>query len=68
MIGKRLFRQPVGTLYIAELRVFAVYIRTGGAGQAAFHGMGGFVHDRVRVSLPVHTYIALCSNSQIYGD
>ena len=47
---------------------FAVYIRTGGAGQVAFHGMDGFVHDWVRVSFPVHTYIAICPNSQIYGD
>ena len=47
---------------------FAVYIRTGGAGQAVFHGMGRLVHDWVRVSFPVHTYIAICPNSQIYGD
>ena len=62
------FWHLTGTLYIAELRYFAVYIRTGGAGQAAFHGMGSFVHDWVRVSFPVHTYIAICPNSQIYGD
>ena len=62
------FWHPTGTLYIAELRYFAVYIRTGGAGQAAFHGMDGFVRDWVRVSFPVHTYIAICPNSQIYGD
>ena len=62
------FWHPTGTLYIAELRHFAVYIRTGGAGQAAFHGMGRLVHDWVRVSFPVHTYIAICPNSQIYGD
>ena len=68
MIEKRLFWQPIGTLYIAELRYFAVYIRTGGAEQAAFHGMGRFVHDGVRVSFPVHTYIVLYPNSQIYGD
>ena len=61
------FWHLTGTLYIAELRYFAVYIRTGGAGQAAFHGMGIFVHDWVRVSFPVHTYIAICPNSQIYG-
>ena len=54
--------------FLAELRYFAVYIRTGGAGQAAFHGMGRLVHDWVRVSFPVHTYIAICPNSQIYGD
>lgn len=62
------FWHPTGTLYIAELRHFAVYIRTGGAGQAAFHGMDGFVHDWVRVSFPVHTYIVNYPNSQIYGD
>ena len=60
------FWHPTGTLYIAELRYFAVYIRT--AGQAAFRGMGRLVHDWVRVSFPVHTYIAICPNSQIYGD
>ena len=37
-----------------------MYIRTDGAGQAAFHGMGRFVHDWVRVSFSVHTYIAIC--------
>ena len=63
-----LFWHPTGTLYIAELRHFSVYIRTGGAGQAVFHGMDGFVHDWVRISFPVHTYIVNCPNSQIYGD
>ena len=68
MIEKRLFWQPIGTLYIGELRFSAVYIRTGSAGKAAFHSIGKFVHDWVRVSFPVHTYIALCPDSQIYGD
>lgn len=49
------FWHPTGTLYIAELRHFAVYIRTGGAGQEAFHGMDGIVHDWVRVSFPVRS-------------